>query len=57
MQRSLIIAAALASVGASAFAQSTVTLYGRLNVTIERQKVGTSSNDWKMQGSRPVSLA
>ena len=51
MQRSLIIVAALASVGASAFAQSTVTLYGRLNLTIERQKVGTASNDWKMQNN------
>ena len=50
MQRSLIIAAALASVGASAFAQSTVTLYGRLNVTVERQKIGTV-NDWKLQNS------
>ena len=50
MQRSLIIAAALASVGASAFAQSTVTLYGRLNVTIERQKIG-NLNDTKMQNN------
>ena len=51
MQRSLIIAAALASVGASAFAQSTVNLYGRLNVTIERQKSGTASNNWVMQNN------
>ena len=50
MQRSLIIAAALASVGSSAFAQSTVTLYGRLNVTIERQKIG-NLNDTKMQNN------
>ena len=50
MQRSLIIAAARASVGASAFAQSTVTLYGRLNVTIERQKIG-NLNDTKMQNN------
>ena len=50
MQRSLIIAAALASVGASAFAQSTVTLYGRLNVTVERQKIG-NLNDTKMQNN------
>ena len=50
MQRSLIIAAALASVGASAFAQSSVTLYGRLNLTIERQKLGDTS-DTKMQNS------
>lgn len=51
MQRSLIIAAALASVGASAFAQSTVTVYGRLNVTVERQKVGNGSNNWVMQNN------
>ena len=47
MQRSLIIAAALAAVGASAHAQSTVNLYGRLNVTVERQKLG-NTNDTKM---------
>ena len=50
MQRSLIIAAALASVGSSAFAQSTVTVYGRLNVTVERQKIG-NLNDTKMQNN------
>ena len=44
MQRSLIIAAALASIGAGAFAQSSVNVYGRLNVTVERQKVGTVTN-------------
>ena len=48
MQRSLIVAAVLAALGSSSFAQSAVTLYGRLNVTIERQKVGSASNDWKM---------
>ena len=47
MQRSLIIAAALAAVGASAHAQSTVNLYGRLNVTVERQKIG-NTNDTRM---------
>ena len=51
MQRSLIIAAALASLGTSAFAQATVNLYGRLNLTIERQKIGTANNDWKMVNS------
>ncbi len=51
MQRSLIIAAALASVGAGAFAQSSVTVYGRLNLTIERQKVGNGPNNWVMQNS------
>ena len=51
MNRSLIIAAALASVGTSAFAQSTVTLYGRLNLTVERQKAGNGPNNWVMQNS------
>ena len=51
MQRFLILAAALASLGTSAFAQATVNLYGRLNLTIERQKVGTANNDWKMVNS------
>lgn len=49
MQRSLIIAAALASVGASAFAQSTVTLYGRINTSIERQRdIVTDANNTVM---------
>jgi len=51
MQRSLIIAAVLATLGASAFAQSTVTVYGRLNLSIERQKVGSGDQDWVMQNS------
>ena len=50
MQRSLIIAAALAGIGASAFAQSSVDLYGRVNVTIERQKIG-NTNDTRMQNN------
>ena len=62
MQRSLIIAAALASVGAGALAQSTVTLYGRLNVTVERQKIGTitdnkmqnNSSRWGLKGSEDL---
>lgn len=41
MKRSLLIAAA-ATLGASAaMAQSTVNVYGRLNVTLERQKAGS----------------
>jgi predicted porin len=52
MQRSLIIAAVLASIGASAYAQSdTVTIYGRLNLSVERQKVGNGPNNWAMQNS------
>jgi predicted porin len=51
MQRSLIAAAVLATLGTSAFAQSSVTIYGRLNVSIERQKVGSGDNDWVMQNN------
>jgi len=48
MQRSLIIAAALASIGASAYAQSSVTLYGRINTSIERQRDAAGVNNTVM---------
>jgi predicted porin len=51
MQRSLIIAAVLASIGTSALAQSSVTLYGRVNLTVERQKAGNGPNNWVMQNN------
>lgn len=51
MQRSLIVAAALAALGTSAVAQSSVTVYGRLNVSIERQETVSGSNDTRMQNS------
>lgn len=38
MQRSLIVAAILTTLGTSALAQSSVTMYGRLNLTLENQK-------------------
>jgi predicted porin len=50
MQRSLIIAAALAAVGTGAFAQN-VTVYGRLNVTVERQEAGTGPTNTVMQNN------
>jgi predicted porin len=40
MQRSLIAAAILATLGTSALAQSSVTMYGRLNLTLENRKIG-----------------
>jgi predicted porin len=46
MKRSVLIAALSTLAAGSAFAQSSVTVYGRLNTTIERQKdvgVGTST--------------
>jgi predicted porin len=51
MKKTLIAAAVLASVGSAAFAQSSVTIYGRLNETIERQKVGDGDNNWRMQNN------
>jgi predicted porin len=62
MKHSLIIAAALASVGASAFAQSNVTIYGRLNVSVERQDAGgtkdtvmqNNSSRWGIKGSEDI---
>jgi predicted porin len=43
MVRSLIAAAVLATLGTSALAQSSVTMYGRLNLTLENQKDGNTS--------------
>jgi predicted porin len=55
MQRSFIALAVLATLGTSAFAQSNVTLYGRANVTIERQKAtngaGEGKNNWVQQNN------
>lgn len=51
MQRSLITLAVLATLGTSAFAQSTVTIYGRVNVSVERQKPAGGETDWVMQNS------
>jgi len=46
------VAAILAcSAASAAFAQSSVTIYGRLNETIENQKVGTGSAVWKLQNN------
>jgi len=42
MKRTLLVAS-LALVSASAFAQSTVQVYGRVNVTVENEKVGNGS--------------
>ena len=44
MQKKHLVLAVLAAMGTSAvFAQSSVTLYGRVNTTVERQKVGDES--------------
>jgi len=39
--KKIALVAALAAISASAFAQSSVTLYGRINTTVESQKEGT----------------
>lgn len=44
MKKALIISAIAATVAAPAFAQSSVTIYGRLNVGVESQKIGTVTN-------------
>ncbi len=44
MKRSLLIAALSTVAAGSALAQSSVTVYGRLNETVERQKVGDETN-------------
>src|SRR4051812_2976936 len=38
--KKIALVAALAAVAAPAFAQSSVTLYGRINTTVESQKIG-----------------
>lgn len=43
MKRSLFIAALSTLAAGSALAQSSVTIYGRLNESVERQKVGSTS--------------
>lgn len=40
MKRIALVAALAAAYAAPAFAQSNVTIYGRLNVSVERQKAG-----------------
>ena len=42
MQRQLLIAAAAALLAGSAFAQSSTEIYGRINLSLERQDVGVT---------------
>ena len=51
MHRHLIAAAALVAVSSSAFAQSAVTIYGRVNLSVESQETLDGVNDTKMQNS------
>jgi predicted porin len=43
MKRSLIVAAIATAAAGTSFAQSSVTIYGRLNDSLERQKIGDDS--------------
>jgi len=53
MKRSLIVAALAATAATSALAQSNVTIYGRINTTVERVKEGdTSSTQMNNNSSR-----
>nr|WP_255501273.1 porin [Mitsuaria sp. WAJ17] len=52
MMKKIALVAALAAVSASAFAQSSVTLWGRANVTVESQKVGTGDRKVVVQDNR-----
>ena len=53
MKRFTLSALALvaAAVAAPAFAQSSVTLYGRLNTTIENQKVNEGARVWRVENN------
>lgn len=44
MKKLLVLSAIAASVAAPAFAQSSVTIYGRVNVSVEKQKTGDVSD-------------
>lgn len=49
--RLAVAAALLAGVAAPAFAQSSVTVYGRINTSVENQKVGSGSAVWVEQNN------
>ena len=50
--KKIALVAALAAVSASAFAQSSVTLWGRINTTIESQKFGSNDRKVVVQDNR-----
>jgi predicted porin len=54
MKRSLLLAALSTLAAGSALAQSTVTIYGRLNETVERQKVGDTSRTVEVDNSSRI---
>jgi predicted porin len=51
MYKTLSIVALAAAAVAPAFAQSSVTMYGRLNITAEREKFGDGDAQWDMNNN------
>jgi predicted porin len=51
MYKTLSIVALAAAAAAPAFAQSSVTMYGRLNITAEREKFGDADAQWDMNNN------
>jgi predicted porin len=51
MYKTLSIVALAAAAAAPAFAQSSVTMYGRLNITAEREKFGSGDAQWDMNNN------
>ena len=49
--KKIALVAALAAISASAFAQSSVTLYGRFNTSVESQKVGDGQRTTVVQNN------
>ena len=56
MKRSIALAAVATLASGAAFAQSTVTVYGRLNVSVERQKQVTGFDESGAAIERNVSV-
>lgn len=51
MKRSLFLAALATLASTAAVAQSSVTIYGRLNESVERQKPGSAASRWVLQNN------
>ena len=52
MKKQFALGLLAAAAATGAFAQSSVTIYGRLNVSVESQKVGDDSRQWAVQDNR-----
>ncbi|WP_153062156.1 porin, partial [Escherichia coli] len=49
--KKIVLAAALAALAIPAFAQSSVTLWGRINTSVESQKTGSADRVVKLQNN------